>query len=278
MLKAVHTLSLPAAREGTATAALSGSIYVSGGISSVGVSTATVFRLDSAGRASTSSSLPSPIHDAAAAAIGRRLLVFGGGQSEGSDRIVQVAPGAPRLIGTLPQALSDLDAVTIGDRAYVAGGWNGSATNRDIYAVSAGGALRRAGKLPLGVRYPAVGALVGRMIVAGGETSAGTPTDIASSFDPATQQLGRLPNLPVPTDHAAGAVLDGRFYILGGLRNGALTEVIVSWAPGEKRWRRAGRLPSPLADLAAATFEGGLLAVGGRNQSGPVATVTLLKP
>jgi hypothetical protein len=36
------------------------------------------------------SSLPTPVHDAAAATLGNRLLLFGGGETEGTDQIVQV--------------------------------------------------------------------------------------------------------------------------------------------------------------------------------------------
>jgi serine/threonine-protein kinase PknK len=279
-LHVVRTLSLPSAREGTATGLFSNRVYITGGISDAGTSTATVFRLDPSGsmRMTNSTPLPSPIHDAAAAEVNGRMLVFGGGQSEGSNRILELEPGPPKLIGTLPQALSDLDAATIGDRAYVAGGWNGSATNASIYAVPADGSVTIVGRLPLGVRYPAVAALDGRLIVAGGETSAGTPTTVVSAFDPATRRLTRLPDLPVPTDHGAGAVLDGRLFVIGGLRNGVFTDRIVSWAPGQTRWQTAGRLPAALADLAAVPFDGGVLVLGGRGSGGPVATVTLLRP
>lgn len=277
-LHAAGSLSLPSAREGTATALFHDTIFVSGGISSAGTSTSTVFRIGPSGRAGAGPSLPGPIHDAAATALGGRLLVFGGGVSEGSNRIVQVLPGAPRLVGTLPQPLSDLDAATIGSTAYVAGGWNGSATNPDIYAVTPSGAASRVGRLALGVRYPAVAALRGRLVIAGGETSAGTPTTAASWFDPRTGRITPLPNLPVATDHAAGAVLNGRFYMLGGLRDGVFTDAILAWQPGQARWRAAGHLPAALADLAAAPFRGGIAVLGGRGNAGPVATGSLLKP
>ncbi len=278
-LRPSATLSMPAAREGTATALVGGNgVFVSGGLSAADQSTSTVFRIDPRGGASIAAPLPSPIHDAAAAEISGRLLVFGGGQFEGSNRIVQVLPGPPRQIGTLPQALSDLDAAAIGSQAYVAGGWNGSQTNPEIFATQADGAITPVGKLPIGVRYPAVGALAGRLIVAGGETSAGTPTSIASIFDPTTHRVTRLPDLPVPTDHAAGAVLNGRFYLVGGLRDGVFTDAILSWAPGESRWRAAGHLPAGLADLAAVPLDGGIAVLGGRGASGTVATGTLLKP
>jgi len=267
---------LPQPRSGVAVAMFGSSAFVIGGLSDAGESTSTVFRIDAGGAAHSLAALPGPVHDAAATTVGGRLLLFGGGQFEGSDRIVLVAPGPPRQIGTLPQALSDLTAMTIGAVAYVAGGWNGTDTNRDIYAVQPSGTVRTAGRLPVGVRYPAAAVLDGRVIVAGGETASGDPTVAAWSLDPATGGVTRLPDLPAATDHASGAVLGGRFYLLGGLRRGVFTRAVLSWAPGERSWREAGRLPVALADAGAAPFNGGIVVAGGRNSAGRVDTVTLL--
>jgi hypothetical protein len=277
LLTASATFALPDARSGTAAAAFGTSVVVSGGISPAGVSTTTVFRIDGRGVAGDAPQLPSAVHDAAAAGISGRLLLFGGGRSEGSDRIVEVLPAPPRLIGKLPQPLSDLDAVPLGEVVYVVGGWNGSLTNREIYAVGSDGTVIHAGGFPTGVRYPAAGALDGHLILAGGETTSGNPTSSAWSFDPATRGLARLPDLPFPTDHAAGASLEGRFYVIGGLRRGIFTSAVLSWAPGDSHWHPAGHLPAPLADLAAAPFDAGIAVVGGRGPAGPVSTVTLMK-
>jgi hypothetical protein len=281
---------LPDARSGGAAAAFNSQIVFSGGLSAAGTSTDTVFSLAAdrrAGRAASAGTLPGPAHDAAAAQLGSALLLFGGGRSEGSDRIVRVLPGPAKIIGRIPQALSDLDAVVVGDVAYVIGGWNGTATNRSIYAVTlgsgsgsgapgAGVQVRNAAQLPLGVRYPAAGALAGHVIIAGGETTSGTPTADAWSFDPASGAVTRLPSLPAPTDHAPGAVLNGRFYLLGGLRRGSFSSTILSWAPGEHRWRTAGRLPSAVSDAAAVSLANEIVVLGGRGGGGTVADVTRL--
>lgn len=283
---------LPDARSGGAAAAFNAQIVFSGGLSAAGTSTDTVFSLPAdrhSARAADAGPgrLPGPAHDAAAAQLGPALLMFGGGRSEGSDRIVWVLPGPARVIGRIPQPLSDLDAVAIGNIAYVIGGWNGAATNRSIYAVSlraaagtaAPGArvqVREAARLPLGVRYPAAGALGGHVIVAGGEMTSGSPTADAWSFDPASGAVTRLPSLPAPTDHAPGAVLNGRFYLLGGLRRGAFSSTILSWAPGERRWRTAGRLPGALSDAAAVSLPSEIAVLGGRGSGGTVADVTRL--
>ncbi|MFL5828826.1 MAG: Kelch repeat-containing protein [Solirubrobacteraceae bacterium] len=268
--------ALPSARSGGAATAIGHSVVFAGGLSDAGVSTATVFRYSPGGGALASTPLPSPIHDAAAAGLGDRVLVFGGGVSEGSDHIMQLLPGQPRLIGTLPQALSDLVAAQIGDTDYVAGGWNGAATNRDIYAVGRDARARPVARLPTGVRYPAAGALAGKLVIAGGELTSGSPTARVWSFDPATGRVAALPNLPAPIDHATGAVLAGRFYVIGGLRKGNVSPAVYSIAPGESRWHRAGELPAPVADASAVTLGGSIVVLGGRNASGRRSAITLL--
>ena len=269
---------LPEARSGVAAASFRGKLVVIGGLSDAGTSTGTVFVVDPGGRVATGQPLPGPVHDAGAAPVGRHLLLFGGGEFEGSDRIISVLPGPPRQIGTLPQPLSDLEAVRIGDAAYVVGGWNGSATNRDVYAVHADGSVRVAGRIPIGVRYAAAGALGSRLIVAGGETSSGAPITRAWSFDPATGRVTRLPDLPTPIDHTSGIALGSTFYVLGGLHNGSFSRAILAWRPGQRRWHLAGRLPEPVADGGAAAFEGALALAAGRNDGGKRDGVILLRP
>ena len=269
---------LPTARSGVAAATFRGRLFVIGGLTDAGTSSDTVFAIDPDGRAVTDPPLPGPVHDAAAAVVGDRLLLFGGGEFEGSDRIIAVRPGQPRQIGTLPQSLSDLDAVTIGGVAYVVGGWNGSATNRDIYAVRADGSVSVAGRLPIGVRYAAAGALGGRLIVAGGEISSGAAITRAWSFDPGTGRVARLPDLPAPIDHASGIALGTTFYVLGGLRNGAFSSAILALTPDAHRWHLAGHLPGPVADGGAAPFEDAIALAAGRDDAGKRDGVTVLRP
>ncbi len=255
-----------------------GRLVVIGGLSAAGTSTASVFALDRDGHMVALPPLPGPVHDAAAAVLDGRLMLVGGGQFEGSDRIIQVAPGRPHIVGTLPQALSDLDAVSIDDRAFVAGGWNGTVTNRDIYAVSPSGSVSLAGRIPTGVRYAAVAALAGRVLIAGGELASGAPTKKAYAFEPRTGRLAPLPGLPAATDHAAGVALGDTFYVIGGLRRGVPTRAILAWRPGQSHWRPAGRLPHTLADAAATVFAGDIALAGGRDHAVEQTAVTRLSP
>ena len=271
-LRQTGAVTVPEGRSGVAVAVYNGRLFVIGGLSPAGISTDTVFEAGTR----HSATLPGPVHDAAAAVLGGRLMLFGGGESEGSNRIIAVMPGQARVVGTLPQALSDLEAVTVGRLAYVIGGWNGSATNRDLYAVGTDGHVSLAGRIPTGVRYAAAGVLGGRLIVAGGELASGAPTKAAYAFDPSTSAITRLPDLPVATDHTAGVAIAGSFYVIGGLRDGSFTNAIVSWRPGQRRWREAGHLPQPVADAGAAVLDGRVALAAGRNSSGKLATVALL--
>lgn len=277
-LRVAARFSLPAGRLGAAAAAIGSADAVIGGLDAAGSSTASVYLVHGPGAVSSAPPLPGAVHDAAATAVDGRLLLFGGGPSEGSDQIIAALPEHPRLIGHLPLALSDLGAVTIGHSALVAGGWDGSSTNARVFDVSAAGHVAVLGRIPVGVRYPAVGALGRRLVVAGGELSDGTPTARVWAFDPATGRVSSLPDLPAPIDHGAGVTLGGWFYEIGGLRRGVLSDEVLALGPGARHWVLAGRLPSAVTKPAAAPLAGGIAVYGGQDASGTTASATLLKP
>ena len=205
-------------------------------------------------------------------------MLFGGGQAEGTDAIVSVAPGAPRSVVRLPKPLSDNGAVAVGRAVYVVGGWDGTSSNAAIYRYTGGGTPYLAAKLPRGLRYAAVTTLGGKVLLAGGEDAAGAPTRDILSYAPASGRVVRAGRLPAPLDHAAAAAVGNRLYIVGGLRGGSPT---ARSFPG----RRASRAPaapavcpSALSDAAAVAVPGGVAVVGGRTASGPVDQVRLLRP
>jgi hypothetical protein len=270
---------LPVPIQRAAVTILTGRLIVLGGLNGQGVSTDTVTAVPlTGGRARQLATLPDPVHDAAVAVAGRTVTMFGGGEIEGTTAIVQVAPGDARNVGTLPQPLSDAGAAEIGSSDYVAGGWDGSTLNMSIYRYVPGRSPKVVGRLQQGVRYPAIAALDGKLLIAGGETADGVATATISAFDPATGKSSRLGRLPYSVSHAAGAVLGGRFYVLGGQRAGSPIATILSWSPGRRRARRAGRLVEPLSDLAAASTSAAIVVAGGEALSGPARAVSVLRP
>jgi hypothetical protein len=89
------------------------------------------------------------------------------------------------------------------------------------------------------------------------------------SFDPATGDVRELGSLPSAVTHAAGASLNGRFYLLGG-RGDSLTgqrASILAIDPVSGAVRLAGRLPQAMSDLGVASLPGHILLVGGRDSN-----------
>src|SRR5512133_707121 len=218
-----YRLSAPVQRAAAVAAPGTGSdVYVLGGLDEAGSSASGVFRLDvGSGRLSSVGVVPSPFHDAAAAELGGRILVFGGGAASGTDLVQSVDPGtgSASIVGHLPAALSDLTAATVtgpGSGVYLIGGWDGAAANRTIWRTTDGRRFSMAGHLPAGLRYAAAAAAGSTIVVAGGEVN-DRPVATVYAFDTTTGRVRRLPDLPDPVGHAAAFSAGGVVYLLGGM-------------------------------------------------------------
>src|SRR5262249_56592192 len=71
-----------------------------------------------------------------------------------------------------------------------------------------------AGRLPVGLRYPAVAAVGGDLVVAGGITASGA-SSVVYVFDPATGRTRSIGRLPAPAGHSSALVLGNRIYLVG---------------------------------------------------------------
>ena len=271
--------ALPAGIQDAAVAPWRGGLLMAGGLTPADVSTADVAVLR-AGRSTALSRLPLALHDAAAAQIGGDVYLFGGGDGISQhDEIQRVAPGAPATVAHLPAPSSDQSGATLGKTAYIVGGYTGTRWLDTIVAWRPGSPAHVVGRLPTALRYAAVTAADGRIVIAGGSTPAGTASRSVLVFDPADGRTRRVGALPQPTTHAAAATLDGRAYVIGG-RGAVLdtpTDRIVAVDPRSGRVTLAGRLPSPLSDLSAGTVGSEIVVVGGHG-AGTVASVTALVP
>jgi hypothetical protein len=258
-------VQLPAAASGSA-----GQVLALGGLSSADVSTDDVVVIDRSGRARAVGRLPSPVHDAAAAAIAGRVYLMGGGDLASSATILRVrSDGQSTSVGRLPTVASDLSAATIGSSAYVVGGYTGSIPLRSIIAFTPGRPARVVASLDRPLRYAAVAAVGNAVMIAGG-TSGVTAQRTVFRFDPSTNRVAKVGRLPHPVTHAAGASLGGRLYVIGG-RGSAVdsaTSAIWSVDPASGEARAAGRLPVALSDIGAATVAGGAVLIGGRDRGG----------
>jgi YVTN family beta-propeller protein len=132
--------------------------------------------------------------------------------------------------------------------------------------------------LPSPLRYAAVTAVGGRLVIAGGSRPDGSATDAVLAYTPGGKVvvLGRM---AAPLTHAAAATLGATAYVLGGrgATTGTPTAAIVAVDVAHRSLHLAGRLPEPLSDLAAVGLGDRILVAGGRGRRGTVAALDTVR-
>ena len=212
------------------------------------------------------------MHDSAAASLGDRAYLFGGGNFTSSSAVLRVTDaGRTSVAGHLPLGASDLAAASIGPTAYVVGGYTGTTPLRSILAFTPGQPVRQVASMRRPLRYAAVAA-VGKVLMIAGGTSGTAAQRAVLRFDPRTGRVTQIGTLPQPLTHAAGASGNGRFYVIGGRGAvlGSASAAVWSVDPASGHTRAAGRLPFALSDLGAASLPSGIVLVGGRDAHGRV--------
>jgi DNA-binding beta-propeller fold protein YncE len=270
---------LPAAMQDAAAAPLGGGrVMLLGGLTAADSSSNGIVIASARGARRESAALPDAIHDAAAARLGSSVYLFGGGNGTRQlDSIVRVDPGsgANRIVARLPLPSSDQAAAVLDGTAYVVGGYTGLRWLDTVVAWRPGSPARVVGHLPSPVRYAAVTAAGGRIVVAGGSLPNGTASASVLAFDPANGRVVRLGRLPAGTTHAAAAALGPVAYVIGGRGTtvGTPTARITAIDPASRRIRPAGRLATPSSDLSAAAIGTRILIAGGRGPDGTEARI-----
>ena len=271
--------SLPAAVQDGSAARVGGSVLLLGGLDSAITSTNDV-RLIANGRAHTIGHLPVAFHDGAAVTIGRSVYEFGGGNGiRQLDQILRVDPrtGSSRAAGRLPAPSSDQAGAELNGTAYIVGGYTGARWLDTIVSWSPARGAHVVAHLPSAVRYAAVAAAGGKIVIAGGSLPNGTASSAIDIFDPASASVRRIGSLPSPTTHASAAALGDEIFVIGGrgARSGTPTRRIVAIGVATHRIRAAGRLGTALSDMAAVGLGTRILVAGGRTQE-PTASLTKL--
>ncbi len=137
----------------------------------------------------TVATLPVAVRYAGVAALGGKILVFGGlgvsgpdaGKPIASIQEVDPATGKASIVGTLPEPLYGAAAANLGGVVYLAGGMTG----------------------------------------ASGATGSGLhPVATIWAYDPSTRQVLRAGQLRVPVAHAGAAVIGNRMWLIGGKSTG----------------------------------------------------------
>jgi hypothetical protein len=255
-------------------------ILVAGGLDASGASTNGVFRLDPvSGRLARLGTVPEPFHDAAGGVIGNGLFVFGGGSSQSSSHVQRfdLATRRGAVVAQLPRPLSDLAAATIGGTVYLVGGYDDHTARAEIYATTDGLHFRLVGRLPQGLRYPAVAATTGQLVIAGGILSSGAPSSAVYLFDPRSGRVRVAGRLATALGHASAAALGGAVYITGGLDAAGGSAIAGTRVDPVTATVSSTPLSAPVADAAVAEANGEAFLIGGRRAGRAVAEVRVLE-
>ncbi|MGD0198385.1 MAG: hypothetical protein ABSC56_10850 [Solirubrobacteraceae bacterium] len=170
--------------------------------------------------------LPVSLFAAAAVTIGSDEYIFGGATGSSASPTpeqgilqydVLSSNATVTEIAHLPSANYGLGAAVIGSTAYIVGGDNGTTTLDTIVSWHPGGQAAVAGTLPVALRYAAVAAVSGRIVIAGGLLANNAASRQVFIFDPTTHKVSTLRvQLPKGIYAASGASLGKLAYVIGG--------------------------------------------------------------
>jgi hypothetical protein len=270
-LAATQAGRLPAPVMDPATTSVSGGpTLMIAGLDSADVSVRSIYAAGPAGVRQVGS-LPSALHDAAAASNGSTAYLFGGGEPS-RDTIWKVTPGGRATrAGTIPRPASDVAAAQIRGSFYVVGGYTGTTSLSTIVRWRPGGRATIVGRLPKALRYAAVAAVGNELVIAGGTNGTAASSDVYA-FSASSGRVRRLGRLPAPLTHAAAGAIGGTVYLIGGrgALQGTQSRRILAVDAATGRVTPAGRLPHAISDAGAATIGASILVAGGRDAAGRV--------
>ncbi len=103
----------------------------------------------------------------------------------------------------------------------------------------------------------------GRVLVPGGYTADGRPTDRVEVYDPDADAWSEAAPLPEPLSAYALTAFEGRVYLFGGAGLRGYVATTYVYDPQADRWSRAAPLPTARGFAAAAPLNGRIYVVGG---------------
>jgi hypothetical protein len=185
----------------------------------------------------TLTTLPVPVRYPGVAAIGDQIWVFGGQTRAGITDVVQqidLSTGHARVAGRLPHPLAGETGFTLGGMIFLAGGQTALAATRP----------------------------------GSGSASAALVTSrLVLRYDPASGATSPAGRLPVPVAHAAGAVIGGTAFLIGGEDRHRLVPAVTTL-----------RLVSPGSALPPVSAGAGVAAAVSGNPSASVPPAGSLLP
>ncbi len=219
--------------------------------------------------------IPTPRQMLAGAADAKLVYAVGGSNGNADLNTVEAYDPAANTwspLPALPQVRSDLGVAIADGRLVAVGGLSAGQVLKSVAVFDL--SSRVWAPLPdmATARHGMAVAAVGKSVYAiGGSTDVGDGrlTSTAETLKLAPRKLQpaaewrTLPNAPTARLMMAWAVLDGKIWVIGGLREGTPLTTVESFDPQTGAWQPGPSLPIPLHHAAAATYRGEVVVLGG---------------
>jgi hypothetical protein len=207
--------------------------------------------------------LPDARQEAAAAAVIDHLYVIGGlaADNHSLDSILVYVDGTWGPGPRLPLGLDHTAAANLDGQLYIAGGYNNGTASARAFRLN-GSSWQELAAL----RHPR-GALAllpfdGHLYAIGGE-SGGTQVAPVEQYDPVSNGWTDLPVLPLPRNHVAGFVYQGKLCVAGGRPND--TARVDCYDPASRSWSQLPALPRATSGGGAGTLGDEVVVAGGED-------------
>jgi N-acetylneuraminic acid mutarotase len=280
----VSRAAMPTARRALAVGVANGSVYAFGGANASGTVLRTVQAYSPSSNAwTTKASLPAPRQGGnGAVTITGTVYLPGGEDAAGAlTRTLYAYSVATNVWSTraqMPAYGACGGSAVISGRIYVFSGCTRSSTGATINARllhrynPTTNTWTTLSPAPVTHFRPVVGAIGGKLYVAGGNNAAGTALRRVDVYDPATNTWSIRTGMPTPRANAGAALIGGRWYVFGGKNGAAYLNTVEAYNPVTNTWTSRPAMPTPRAALGVGGVSGVIYAVGGRNATAALAT------
>jgi N-acetylneuraminic acid mutarotase len=220
----------------------------------------------------------------ASGAIGGKVYFTNGSPSATSLEVYDPASNSWAAGTPSPSARSYPGSAVVGDALYVIGGCFVSdcrigVTNLTEAYNSTSNTWATVAPMPTPRFSPAVGVINGKIYAASGGTASppGVPQPaVLEVFDPTTNSWGSKAPIPTPREIAAGAVVRGKLYVIGGFIRPAnvSTNIVEIYDPATDTWTAGAPMPTARQGAAARAINGSIHVIGGERDTPPFFLAT----